>query len=122
MGVGAAVAVPQRHPEARAERIDVTDETGAPIGWVDTRTGVRNLLAPDRADDFDAMVDFWLTAAGLVDPAGVDGAHEAVGPPADAASSVAASSIAAGKLRVTEVRYPDPEVIRSLLIPLLHLR
>ena len=45
------------------DRIDVTDDQGRRIGWVDPRTGARTLLAADRAAEFDEMVDFWLFAA-----------------------------------------------------------
>jgi hypothetical protein len=91
------------------DRIDVTDEQGRRIGWVDPRTGVRNLLVPDRAADFDEMVDFWLVAAGLSEGT-EDGATEP------------GTSLGIHRMHVTEVRYPDPEVVRSLLIPLVHLR
>ncbi len=86
---------------AAADRIDILDERGRSIGWVDPRTGVRNLTDPRHAREFDEMVDFWLTTAGVEDadaPPTADTEHWSV----------------------TEVRFPDPPVIRSLLIPLRH--
>ena len=91
------------------DRIDVTDEQGRRIGWVDPRTGVRNLLVSDRAAEFEEMVDFWLVAAGLSE--GTDDGTTEPG-----------ASLGIHRMHVTEVRYPDPEVVRSLLIPLFHLR
>jgi hypothetical protein len=108
MTIEALATAPLEYGARGTDRIDVMDEHGVRIGWVDPRTGVRNLLAPDRAADFDEMIDFWLAAAGLSDEelptASID---------------VPDSPIS---MRVSEVRYPDPEVVRSLVIPLLHLR
>ncbi|HVQ89286.1 MAG TPA: hypothetical protein VMT88_14005 [Actinomycetes bacterium] len=94
------------------DRIDVTDDQGRRIGWVDPRTGARTLLEADRAAEFDEMVDFWLFAAGLSDTPGVE------------SDGLRKESEAGAPLRmhITEVRYPDPEVVRSLMIPLFHLR
>jgi len=86
------------------DRIDVMDETGVRIGSIDPRTGARNLLLPERADEFEEMVGYWLRAAGLSSPS----INEA---PAETKSL----------LKVNEVRYPDADVIRSLLIPLVRL-
>ena len=91
------------------DRIDVTDEQGRRIGWVDPRTGARNLLVSDRAAEFEEMVDFWLVAAGLSEAA-------------DEAATELGTSMGSHRMHVSEVRYPDPEVVRSLLIPLFHLR
>jgi hypothetical protein len=96
------------------DRIDVTDEQGRRIGWVDPRTGVRNLLVSDRAAEFEEMVDFWLVAAGLSEAA--DEAATELG------TSKPGTSMGSHRMHVSEVRYPDPEVVRSLLIPLFHLR
>jgi hypothetical protein len=84
---------------AAADRIDILDEGGRSIGWVDPRTGVRNLTDPRHAREFDEMVDFWLATAGVG-----EGQSE---PTADT-----------DHWSVNEVRFPDPPVIRSLLIPL----
>jgi len=108
MTVGAVLGAPSDHSVVGTDRIDVMDEHGVRIGWVDPRTGVRNLLAPDRAADFDEMIDFWLAAAGLSDLAGL--------------SPTAVAPEGPLNMQVTEVRFPDPEVIRSLVIPLLPLR
>ena len=108
MTIEALAGARPEYLEEDADRIDVMDEHGARIGWVDPRTGVRNLLAPDRGAEFDEMIDFWLAAAGLSDRA-----HQGT----DMESPAAPIS-----MHITEVRYPDPEVVRSLVIPLLHLR
>lgn len=84
---------------AAADRIDILDEAGRSIGWVDPRSGARNLSDPDHAKEFAEMVDFWLTTAG------VDGPDDGTGAPTD-------------RWSVAEVRFPDPPVTRSLLIPL----
>lgn len=86
------------------DRIDVMDEAGIRIGSIDPRTGARNLLLPERAAEFDEMVEYWLSAAGLSSPAEGD-------------KPVETRSL----LKVNEVRYPDADVIRSLLIPLILL-
>ena len=88
----------------RENRIDVTDSCGERLGWVDPETGSRTLVQHDRADVFDEVVDFWLTAAGLAPPTTADPAEW--GPGALGAT-------------VTEVRYPDPVTTRTLVIPLL---
>lgn len=84
---------------AAADRIDILDEAGRSIGWVDPRSGARNLIDPGLAKEFGEMVDFWMTAAGVDGPDGEGGA------PTD-------------RMSVSEVRFPDPPVIRSLLMPL----
>ncbi len=84
---------------AAVDRIDILDESGRSIGWVDPRTGDRNLTDPVHAHDFDEMVDFWMTTAGVDDP--------------DSDPTAPTE-----RMTVSEVRYPDPPVIRSLLIPL----
>jgi hypothetical protein len=84
---------------AAADRIDILDERGRSIGWVDPRTGVRNLTDPIHAREFDEMVDFWMTTAGVDDPD-------------------LEPTAATGHMSVSEVRFPDPPVVRSLLIPL----
>lgn len=84
---------------AAADRIDVLDRSGRSIGWVDPRSGARNLTDPAAAQDFAEMVDFWLTAAGVDEPT------ETPNAPTD-------------RMTINEVRFPDPPVIRSLLIPL----
>ena len=109
MTSSALIGVPHDYVPPGPDRIDVTDEQGRRIGWVDPRTGVRNLLVPGRAADFDEMVDFWLVAAGLSEAA-------------DEAATELGTSMESHQMHVTEVRYPDPEVVRSLLIPLFHLR
>jgi hypothetical protein len=82
-----------------ADRIDVLDERGRAIGWVDPRSGVRNLIDQDHAAAFDEMVDFWLCTSGVESPD-------------------SAANTPTGHMTVQEIRYPDPPVIRSLLIPL----
>lgn len=84
---------------AAADRIDILDDAGRSIGWVDPRSGARNLLDPTHAREFDEMVDFWMSTAG------VDGPDDGSRAPTD-------------RMSVTEIRFPDPPVIRSLLIPL----
>lgn len=84
---------------AAADRIDILDEAGRSIGWVDPRSGARNLIDPTHAKEFDEMVDFWMSTAG------VDGPDDGNQAPTD-------------RMSVTEIRFPDPPVIRSLLIPL----
>lgn len=84
---------------AAVDRIDILNEQGRSIGWVDPRTGVRNLTDPIHAKDFDDMVDFWMTTAGVDEP--------------DSDPTAATE-----RMSVNEVRFPDPPVIRSLLIPL----
>lgn len=91
-----------RSVHAGVDRIDVIDKDGVRIGWVDPLTGTRTLLSPDRAGDFDEMVDFWLSAAGLHD---------------DAEGS--APSECSPLMKVTEIRYPDAHIVRSLIIPML---
>lgn len=86
------------------DRIDVMDESGVRIGSIDPRTGARNLLLPDRADEFEEMVGYWLRAAGLSNPTPDE-------VPAETDS----------RLKVNEVRYPDADVFRSLVIPLVQL-
>ena len=115
MTIGALAGVPEQAGASSdaatgTDRIDVTDEHGVRIGWVDPRTGARNLLAPERAADFEDMVDFWLAAAGLSDDT------------VTSAPTAAALPDGTNSMRVREVRYPDPEVVRSLVIPLLPLR
>lgn len=83
---------------AAADRIDILDDRGRSIGWVDPRTGIRNLTDPDHAREFDEMVDFWMTTAGVEEPE-------------------SEPSAVTERMSVSEVRYPDPPVIRSLLIP-----
>ena len=53
---------------AAADRIDILDEAGRSIGWVDPRSGARNLSDPGHAKEFDEMVDFWMTTAGVDGP------------------------------------------------------
>ena len=84
---------------AAADRIDILDELGRSIGWVDPLTGIRNLTDPVHAREFDEMVDFWMTTAGVDEP--------------DSEPTSAAEHMS-----VSEVRYPDPPVIRTLVIPL----
>lgn len=84
---------------AAADRIDILDEAGRSIGWVDPRSGARNLIDPGQAKEFAEMVDFWMSTAGVGDP------HDDDSAPTD-------------RMSVNEVRFPDPPVIRSLLIPL----
>lgn len=84
---------------AAADRIDILDEGGHSIGWVDPRTGVRNLTDPVHAREFDEMVDFWMSTAGVDGPG-------------------SAPTTTTEHMSVNEVRFPDPPVIRSLLIPL----
>jgi hypothetical protein len=86
---------------AAADRIDILDERGRSIGWVDPRTGVRNLTDPRHAREFDEMVNFWMVTAGVDEPES---------PPTPAT----------GHMSVKEIRFPDPPVIRSLVIPLRH--
>lgn len=86
-----------------ADRIDVLDERGRAIGWVDPRSGVRNLIDEEQAAAFDEMVDFWLSTSGVQAPE----------VPADTPK---------GHMTVHELRFPDPPVVRSLLIPLCPLR
>jgi len=108
---------------ARGDRIDVTDSAGVRIGWVDPRTGVRNLLAPGRRAEFDQMIDYWLSAAGLDAPESLN----AIGADPKTADSAAEQPMPANSIEpdqamhIREVRYPDAEVVRSLLIPLRHL-
>jgi hypothetical protein len=107
MTTGAITSAPLHGVLPGSDRIDVLDESGVLIGWVDPATGLRNLLAADRAADFDEMIDFWLAAAGLSDRQDADSpASPAEGP---------------ARMQVSEIRYPDPEVVRSLVIPLLPL-
>jgi hypothetical protein len=119
MTSSALTGVHQDYVPPGPDRIDVTDEQGRRIGWVDPRTGVRNLLVPDRAAEFDEMVDFWLVAAGLSEAA--DEAATELGT-SELGTSELGTSMGSHRMQVTEVRYPDPEVVRSLLIPLFHLR
>ena len=84
---------------AAADRIDILDEGGRSIGWVDPRTGVRNLTDPEHAREFDEMVDFWMSTAGVDEP----------NPQPTRATE---------HMSVNEIRFPDPPVIRSLLVPL----
>lgn len=87
---------------AAADRIDILDEAGRSIGWVDPRSGARNLIDPVHAKEFAEMVDFWMSTAGM------DGPDDDGAAPTD-------------RMSVSEVRFPDPLVIRSLLIPLCPL-
>jgi hypothetical protein len=84
---------------AAADRIDILDQRGRSIGWVDPRTGIRNLTDPRHAREFDEMVDFWMATAGVEEPEV---------PPTSTTD----------QLSVKEIRFPDPPVVRSLLIPL----
>ena len=87
------------------DRIDVTDDDGRRLGWVDPGSGARTVLVPDRRDVFDDVVDFWLTAAGLSPQD--DGAPEAPALPAPPT-----------RVHVTETRFPDAHLVRTLMIPL----
>ncbi|MEO8328736.1 MAG: hypothetical protein ABI586_01910, partial [Candidatus Nanopelagicales bacterium] len=111
--VSKAVGAVSDQASPRLDRIDVTDENGVCIGWVDPRSGARNLVAAERAVEFDEMVDFWLVTAGLT---------EFADPTAASAVPNGWQPSAAHPIQLTEVRFPDPEVVRSLLIPLLRLR
>jgi hypothetical protein len=93
----------------REDRIDVTDDAGQQLGWVDPITGSRTLVQPDRGDVFDEVVDFWLVAAGLAPETEPRRTTE---PEAEPLAWTVPG-------RVTEVRYPDPETIRTLVIPLI---
>jgi len=84
---------------AAVDRIDILDESGRSIGWVDPATGIRNLLDPGHKREFDEMVDFWMTTAGVEEPE-------------------LAPTTLTERMSVNEVRFPDPPVIRSLLVPL----
>lgn len=102
--MAAATSAAWQDNAAHIDRIDVIGEDGVRIGWLDPHTGVRTLLFPGRSADFDEMVEFWLNAAGLHDQdqqGGVPGQHPPLG--------------------VNEIRYPDADVVRSLLIPVLQL-
>lgn len=84
---------------AAVDRIDILDESGRSIGWVDPATGIRNLLDPGHKREFNEMVDFWMTTAGVEEPE-------------------SAPTTLTERMSVSEVRFPDPPVIRSLLVPL----
>jgi len=85
-------------PDDRADaRIDVTDDEGNRLGYLDAATGARTLLAPESRDVFDEVVDFWLTAAGLAP------AEPVAEPPAHRGSS----------------KRRDAPTRRTLVIPLL---
>jgi hypothetical protein len=88
-----------------ADRIDVLDQQGTRIGWMDPTTGERSLVDPSRGAEFNDTVDFWLAAAGLAAETG----------------ATPDSLVNPHQMHVREVRYPDPEVTRSLVIPLLRL-
>lgn len=88
------------------DRIDVTDDEGRRLGWVDPGSGTRTLLVPDLRDVFDDVVDFWLTAAGLSSPAEATAGEPAVPAPPP-------------RMHVTETRFPDAHVVRTLMMPLV---
>ena len=146
---GPAVDTPTSHARrdnprsAKAQvgdRIDVSDANGNRIGWVNPQTGVRNLLVPELKAEFDQMIDYWLAAAGLTDPRATTNAATT---PAEHQVDEATQSLPIAPLpalgtqgqpnspppplesspdmSVTEVRFPDAEVVRSLVIPLLRL-
>lgn len=78
-------------------RIDVTDDEGRRLGWLDAVSGARTLLVPESRDVFDEVVDFWLSAAGLA--------------PTDAPAAPPTGS--RGRRRM------DAPTVRTLVIPLL---
>jgi hypothetical protein len=83
-------------------RLVVTDADDVVVGWVELASGHRHVGDPARAEEFEDAVDLWLELVG-----------GAAKPPARPAPR--------HQLRVTETRFPDPPVRRSLVIPLLHL-
>lgn len=93
-------------PTGVGDRIDVTDDDGRRLGWVDPGSGARTLLVPDRRDVFDDVVDFWLTAAGLTSPDESTAGEQAVPAPPP-------------RMHVTETRFPDANLVRTLMVPLV---
>jgi len=85
------------------ERLLVNDSDGALVGWVELATGRRVLERPDRAQAFDDVIDSWF---------------DLVGDTSDGDRPLLRS---AEHLRVTEVRYPDAPLVRSLVAPLIRL-
>lgn len=93
-------------PSDIGDRIDVTDDRGQRLGWVDPLSGERTLLVAECRDVFDEVVDFWLTAAGL------DPGHS---PKCDEPPDLPVPQ----SMHVTEVRFPDPPTVRTLVVPLV---
>ena len=85
------------------ERLLVNDADGALVGWVDLATGRRVVTSPDRASAFEDVIDSWFDLVG------------------DTSSDPSPRPAAAQDLRVTEVRFPDAPLVRSLIAPLVRL-
>jgi hypothetical protein len=100
-------------PGPEGDRLDVADHDGRPVGWVDLGSGRRVVFQASQGAAFDAAVDLWFDAVGdnatsqwrgatPVRP----GSHQPLTDP----------------LQVTETRFVDPEVVRTLVMPLLPIR
>jgi len=93
-------------PGPFGDRLDVADHDGRPVGWVDLGSGRRVVFQASQGAAFDAAVDLWFDAVG------------------DNATSQwrGSTPVRPGSnqpLRVTETRFVDPEVVRTLVMPLL---
>jgi hypothetical protein len=94
-------------PSRYGDRLDVADGRGRPIGWVDLGTGHRVVLEAAQGAAFDAAVDLWFDAVGDNATAQGRGSTPAGRPGSNSA------------LQVTETRFVDPEVVRTLVMPLI---
>ncbi|MFZ0325621.1 MAG: hypothetical protein WAN48_15995 [Actinomycetes bacterium] len=89
------------------ERLLVNDPDGALVGWVELATGRRVVTSPERAQAFADVVDSWFDLVGDTTGEQLD----------DRAPEV----VAAPPLKVTEIRYPDAPLVRSLVAPLIRI-
>jgi hypothetical protein len=85
------------------ERLLVNDADGVLVGWVDLATGRRVVTRPERASAFEDVIDSWFDLVG------------------DTTNDPSPRTPAAQDLRVTEVRFPDAPLVRSLVAPLIRL-
>jgi NADPH-dependent glutamate synthase beta subunit-like oxidoreductase len=88
-------------PARGAGRLVVSDDEGVVVGWVELTTGQREVRDVVRGAEFHDAVDLWLELVGTV---GENAGADAHGHP----------------LQVTETRFPDASMRRTLVIPLLH--
>lgn len=105
MSALAVLADPGHGPDPRGAstaRLVVSDADDVVVGWVELASGRRHVSDPARAAAFHEAVDLWLE---LVDPTpGRSGGRP--------------NATGTGPLRLTETRFPDPPVRRTLVVPL----
>jgi hypothetical protein len=90
-------------------RLVVTDAQDVVVGWVELGSGRRHVSDPRRSTEFHDAVDLWLE---LVD------CSPSNGTPVGTAGAAGTATRGRGHLRLTETRFPDPPVRRTLVVPL----